>query len=97
MSPKYSSQTEGARLQPKLLSTQTLVYQSKMLIPLKSLYQAKMPLEFLLKVCKISPCSRVKLAGEGACHNVTHLSWASRWMFNSSGGYASCGYITADH
>ena len=29
--------------------------------------------------------------------NVTHLSWASRWLFNGSGGYASCEYATAGH
>ena len=35
-------------------------------------------------------------AGRGACRdNTTYLSWASWWMLNTGGGYASCGYATA--
>ena len=92
-----SSQIERVQPEPKMLSLYTLVYQLKMSIPLRSPYQAKTLPAFLLKICKVSLCLRGGLAVGNTCHYITQLSWASRWMFNSSGGYASCRYATASH
>ena len=37
------------------------------------------------------------LVGVGGYRNITHLIWASRWMFNSREGHASCRYATTCH
>ena len=92
MSPKYSSQTEAGRPQPNYSNTHPTSLPAKNVnSPQVSPYQVKIPLAFLLlyMLQVLLPLMSVFREVWGACHNITDLSWAPRWMFDSSGANAS--------